>query len=459
MLASLGLCAGYVIGDATDVLPGPLTFSAVERRTFADARLVRAGTPVVGQADDSRAIDRTAASKLISQLLATKGVGKEVTVAIAQADGTIVASQDADTPREPASTLKTLTALAAASVLDMGSTLDTQTYFVQESDGENLLILKGNGDMLLGAGESDTAHVNGRAGLLTLAKESAKALKARGITKVTLAYDDSLFGEERYPSRINERNDGNLYYTGVSSMAVDGGRQRAMVLADPDSFEDYPTLSQHTAADIAATFRTLLAKQGITVANATAQQTEAPASRTPLASVSSAPLSAVMAFMLQHSDNTLAEEFGRLLALHQGTGNSPEGATKAVMAQLDTLGVNTEGLAMGDCSGLGPGSKVSAATLVDVQRRNLDPSIAPAAAEGLSVAGLVGTARTRLADADAAGLLRVKTGSLGTVTSMAGNVSRAKGGTAAFAVVVNDPTDMAAAREAINQFVAAIVDL
>ena len=73
--------------------------------------------------------------------------------------------------------------------------------------------------------------------------------------------------------------------------------------------------------------------------------------------------------------------------------------------------------------------------------------------------GLVGTAATRLADAGAAGLMRVKTGSLGTVTSMTGNVSREQGGVAVFAVIVNNPDDMAAAREAIDVFIAALTEL
>ena len=59
--------------------------------------------------------------------------------------------------------MKTLTAYAAAIELDMGKTLDTQTYLEQSQDGTARLVLKGNGDMLLGAGASDANHINGRA--------------------------------------------------------------------------------------------------------------------------------------------------------------------------------------------------------------------------------------------------------------------------------------------------------
>ena len=79
--------------------------------------------------------------------------------------------------------------------------------------------------------------------------------------------------------------------------------------------------------------------------------------------------------------------------------------------------------------------------------------------QGLSIAGLVGTAQDRYTDDAVAGLLRVKTGSLGTVTSMAGNVSRTNGGALSFAVVVNNPEDYAAARSAIDSFITKLAGL
>lgn len=50
----------------------------------------------------------------------------------------------------------------------------------------------------------------------------------------------------------------------------------------------------------------------------------------------------------------------------------------------------------------------------------------------------------------------MKTGSLGDVTSMTGNVSRLNGGALTFAVIVNNPTDFAAAKAAIGTFVAGL---
>ena len=99
-------------------------------------------------------------------------------------------------------------------------------FLTQSDDGTNTLTLKGNGDMLLSAGDSDAKHTNGRAGLNTLAKATVAALAQRGITSVNLEYDDTLFGDSRIPAGLSEGgavlSDYTVYFTPVSSMAIDG---------------------------------------------------------------------------------------------------------------------------------------------------------------------------------------------------------------------------------------------
>lgn len=453
------LCLGYVAGDLYDVLPGVLTLNEVERVTTAEPRTVMSASKVVGNLDSSIAVDATAARRLIDEFAATEGIGGDYSIAIADAKGEVVAESGIDETRVPASTMKTLTAYAVATTLDMGSTLATQTYVEQKQDGTANLVLVGGGDMLLGAGNSDSAHVNGRAGLGTLASDTARALKQRGISEVTLRYDDSLFGDDRWPSGIAELDTEHLYYAPVSSMAVDGARQwDGANPQNPDVFSTYPALSMQPALDAVQTFRQRLEEQGITV-QGDVEQGVAPAETSPIAQVQSASLSEIMAFMLRHSDNTLAEEFGRLLAIDRKTGNSPAGAARAVKSVLEQAGISTNGLRMMNCSGLAEESKVTVRTLLEVQQRNLTAGTGAAAAEGLSIVGFVGTAADRLNDASEAGLLRVKTGSLDGVTAMTGNVSRTRGGALTFAVIVNDPDDMQAARDAIDTFIAGLPKL
>jgi D-alanyl-D-alanine carboxypeptidase/D-alanyl-D-alanine-endopeptidase (penicillin-binding protein 4) len=468
-LVTVLLTAGYVVADIADAVPGFLTVRGV---TAAAAPEARPAATVAGTAKRNVPIDAAKANALISRFGAAEGVGAQYSFAIADDDGSIVAGHAADTPREPASTLKTLTALAAAAVLDMGSTFTTSTMLDQSSAGASTLTLKGGGDMLLGRGASDPVHVNGRAGLSTLADETVHALRQRNISSIRLAYDNTLFGASQQPLDIAQNNPDGRYFTPTSAMAIDGGRMwpDGRRPKDPDSYDSYPPLSTTTASDTAGVFATLLKARGITL-EGEVRPGAAPAGISPLASVASATLGEVLGFALRHSDNTLAEEFGRLLALHDDsntghsnssvaiTHNSPAGAVAAVRRELGRLGINLSAVTMADCSGLSPGSSINAATLAQVQARNLNVGAGAEAGEGLSMPGLVGTATDRLSDPGATGMLRVKTGSLSGVTAMAGNVSRSNDGTLAFAIIVNGTDDADAAKLAINKAMSAMVGL
>lgn len=456
VVVTLAVCVGYTIADVYDVAPGLLTAQSAPTRTYSAIPTPLAAGAVAGKADRDVPIDEKKAEKLITALGESEGIGN-FSVAIAAADGTIAAERNLDTEREPASTTKTLTAFAAVHTLEMSGTLDTEVYLTH-ADTSPTIVLQGHGDMLLGEGQNDPSHINGRAGLATLAQHTAQSLRQRGIDQVALAVDDSLFGDDNTSTALEQNNDGNAMYTPLSSMAVDGGRMRYGLTADPDAFTDYPTLSRTTASDATQTFRSLLTQQGITVTDSSdTSGTEASAR---IAKVSSAPLNEVMAFMLRHSDNTLAELFARLTALKLGLGNSMDADIQAVVQVLRANDIPTDGLHLTSCSGLAAGTRLRIPTLLAVQRSlvGLDDGGA-AEIEGLSVPGLTGTARNRAANDDIKGLARVKTGSLGGVRALAGNVSREHGGVLLFAVIVNDSSDELAANNAIDDFMAGLAKL
>lgn len=456
VVVTLAVCVGYTIADVYDVAPGLLTAQSAPTRTYSAIPTPLASGAVAGKADRDVPIDEKKAEKLITALGESEGTGN-FSVAIAAADGTIAAERNLDTEREPASTTKTLTAFAAVHTLEMSGTLDTEVYLTH-ADTSPTIVLQGHGDMLLGEGQNDPSHINGRAGIATLAQNTAQSLRQRGIDQVALAVDDSLFGDDNTSTALEQNNDGDAMYTPLSSMAVDGGRMRYGLTADPDAFADYPTLSRTTASDAAQTFRSLLTQQGITVTDSSdTSGTEASAR---IAKVSSAPLNEVMAFMLRHSDNTLAELFARLTALKLGLGNSMDADIQAVVQVLRANDIPTDGLHLTSCSGLAAGTRLRIPTLLAVQRSlvGLDDGGA-AEIEGLSVPGLTGTARNRAANDDIKGLARVKTGSLGGVRALAGNVSREHGGVLLFAVIVNDSSDELAANNAIDDFMAGLAKL
>lgn len=456
VVVTLAVCVGYTIADVYDVAPGLLTAQSAPTRTYSAIPTPLAAGAVAGKADRDVPIDEKKAEKLITALVESEGTGN-FSVAIAAADGTIAAERNLDTEREPASTTKTLTAFAAVHTLEMSGTLDTEVYLAH-ADTSPTIVLQGHGDMLLGEGQNDPSHINGRAGLATLAQNTVQSLRQRGIDQVALAVDDSLFGDDNTSTALEQNNDGNAMYTPLSSMAVDGGRMRYGLTADPDAFTDYPTLSRTTASDAAQTFRSLLTQQGITVTDSS--DTSGAETSARIAKVSSAPLNEVMAFMLRHSDNTLAELFARLTALKLGLGNSMDADIQAVVQVLRANDIPTDGLHLTSCSGLAAGTRLRIPTLLAVQRSlvGLDDGGA-AEIEGLSVPGLTGTARNRAANDDIKGLARVKTGSLGGVRALVGNVSREHGGVLLFAVIVNDSSDELAANNAIDDFMAGLAKL
>ncbi len=492
----VSLMCGYILFDSKDLL---------QNRDFIQSRMAiknnkslqELSSPkpkkiahyasLIKQLDKNKPVDKDAAEKVLQTFLENPALGPNAAAVIADANGKIIAAKNEDLALQPASTMKTLTALAASHILDMVSTLDTLVYASCDDSGSAArLVLRGGGDMLLGAGQSDPNHVNGRAGLETLANKTAAALKKRGVKIVQFAVDDSLFGAKRYPELISENDEEGRFYAPTSSVAVDEGRNRDFAAwvsygNDADDTDDYPLLDRHPAVSTGLIFANLLQKAGIDVRawnGDSAKITKAAkisgadsmhvsykkslisADFSQIARVCSAPLSEIMAYMLRHSDNSLAEEFGRLTALAMRKPNSPKGATLAVQDVLRDLGIDINGLHMSDCSGLSPKSAVRAVTLIQVQAQNLKAGLGAAAAEGLALPGVWCTsARKRLVDKSAAGLMRVKTGFLGDVSSMVGNVSRKSGGALTFAVVVNPPGDVNYTYVGVNKMMAELTNL
>lgn len=416
--------------------------------------------------DTSASVDTAAVQQIVDDYGATAGLGTTYSIVVLDADGTQIAGHDADVAREPASTTKTLTAYAASATLDLNRTLDTQVFLrgsgssSSSADGATI-VLKGNGDVLLGDGESDPTHTNGRAGLVTLARQTADALAADGISQVTLDFDDTLFGSKRLPDGIEETNENYIYEMPASSMAIDLDRQwGGGGEADPDRVMSYPSKTDTPALNVATRFAQLLAEDGIAVTNADAPVSAAVSDGdTQLTSVSSAPLWQVMSFMLKNSSNTLAEEFGRLVALQAGYENSPEGAARAVTDIITNAGIHADGLELRDCSGLTLGTRISALTLADVQRHlaTMGETASAPVLEGLIVPGID---RLHGTYGEASyGVLFTKTGTLSNVRSLAGTATTTNGGALFFAVVCVDMGDFAAVGNANEAFAGSLAAL
>ncbi len=463
-IAACALCAVCFYGNRFGLRPGSSPSAgavATVPGAPAAARTVAAKSLVGEATDRPTPINQSVIDQALKTFESNPSLGTDNSVLVENSDGKTLASLDPTVPRIPASNLKTLTALAVVHTLNMGSTLATDTYLVSRSGSAGTVVLKGHGDMLLGTGYNDPGHVVGRAGLASLAQETAAALKARKITSVTLDIDNSLFGSETTPPTMIPGIEAMGDYTPMSSMAIDEGRIGSLS-SNPDDIKNaYLPRQTDPAGAVSAVFAQLLAKDGITVSpqrgTASAVQMKAETAGNQLGVIHSAPLWEILRLTLQQSDNTLIELLGRLLALKVGAANSTAGATSSIVKIDSDLGIDMNGVHMADCSGLSNGSTATVAALVQVERQYYESADA-AALEGLGVAGFSGTAQEHDFAPDIYGLARLKTGTLGNVTAQSGTVLPLKGGLLYFSVIVNNPTSEAGAEQAIDNFVSALAN-
>ena len=190
----------------------------------------------------------------------------------------------------------------------------------------------------------------------------------------------------------------------------------------------------------AGAFAALLAADGIHVTGAPAPEA-APARPVTLASVSSPPLSAIVAQMLEESNNVIAENLARQVALATGEPASFSGAAQAVATVLGKLGVTT-GIHLVDGSGLSPQDAIAPVALAKVLELATDRPRYRTLLAGLPVAGFSGTLSAGESvfagiGGAALGSVRAKTGNLGTVTSLAGLVYDRSGGVLVFALMAD----------------------
>ena len=389
--------------------------------------------------------------------------------------GELLYDQGADTAVVPASAVKILTAVAALEVLGPEHRYTTAAVGMPAGPEGTAVVLEAGGDVMLGTG-ANADEANGRAGLGTLALRTAEALQAQGTTgTVSVQLDDSGYeGPSASPDWSSDIvSSGNA--SAVQPMATYGGR--AVPSRDTDRLHDPALYAAEVFRDqLAAHAQTLglditlaaetsrvpaetAAAEPTSTESASAEPispgltSPAPASPgTELASVQSAPLAEQMAYMLQTSDNQVAEATGRNLALAAGAPGSFAGAAQTIKETLADLEVDTTGMALVDASGLSGKNLVSAAQLTAAMQVATTAPDLEAAVTGLPVAGEQGTLEQRMVGTDAAGNVQAKTGTLSSVASLTGTVQTEDGRTLLFSFVANNqPGVLTNARFAVDR--------
>ncbi|WP_413249592.1 D-alanyl-D-alanine carboxypeptidase/D-alanyl-D-alanine-endopeptidase [Sinomonas flava] len=382
--------------------------------------------------------------------------------------GRVLFSQAGGDARVPASNLKLLT--AAAVLTSLGPDARLRTRAVRPDAGT--VVLAGGGDAMLAAGSSQPDAVMGRAGLATLAADTAKALApAAGAAHdaatspqpapspprtVTVRLDDTLFTGPALSPAWDPADVAAGEIAPVYALALNGARTA------PGAPGPRP---QDTALDAANAFRDALAAAlagtGVTVA-AGVSRVAAPVEGQELAAVESAPLGEQVDYMLRESDNYLAEVLARLAAHAQGGPAANEGAVAALRAAAVQVLGTADGLEIADACGLSLGNRISPtalATLVREMAVGSDERLR-AALGGFPVAALDGTLGSRFAGSAAAGagVVRAKTGTLNTVAALSGYAVDADGRLLVFSFVANglDPGRRGEAVQALDGAAAAL---
>ncbi len=378
-----------------------------------------------------------ALSDVLGPLLDAPELGGSRAAAVVDvATGERLYGSDSGKALTPASTTKIATAVAALSALGPDHRLTTRAAL--EPDTREL-VLVGGGDPTL------TAHpdADGWASLRALAADTAKALDKRGIHRITLSYDTTLYaGPALHPIGVND----NL--APVSALTVDEGR------TDDSAAGPVPRVSD-PAADAAARFAGFLKGAGITTTPPGPSKASTRAET--LAGVSSPPLSALVERMLTNSDNDIAEALARHTALAGGEPADFDGGARAIATQLRKLGLPLSGASFHDGSGLDREDRLTADLLTGLLVKAADPDrpgLRPVLT-GLPVAGFTGTLSSRYTDG-AAGVVRAKTGTLTGVNTLAGTVVDQDGHLLAFAFLASDTTDAQEAQSALDETATAL---
>ncbi len=395
--------------------------------------------------------------------LSAAALGPSVSAMVADpGTGQILLSEQGGRLSTPASTAKIVTAAAALAVLGADYRFTTRVVHGATPDS---VILVGGGDPTHAVNAFPAQDYPHPATLAELAAATARALKAQGRRSVSVGYDTSLYTGPGFapgwPSSYVST--GNI--TQIVSLEVDQGR---LTPAGAPEDSDDPDNGRPRAADpagmAAASFTALLAADGIRVTGSPSVQ-QAPRRAATIASVSSPPLPAVVQQMLQESNNLIAEDIARQVALATGEPASFSGAAAAVVSEMRRLGV-TAGVHLVDGSGLSPQDAITPAALVKVIELAVAvPRLRPLLAS-LPVAGFSGTLSAGQSvfsgiGGAALGSVRAKTGNLGTVTALAGMVSDASGATLAFAFMADQVPSagmLRAAASAIGNAAAALAD-
>ncbi|GIE34186.1 hypothetical protein Ait01nite_072310 [Actinoplanes italicus] len=418
-------------------------------------------TPVLVAAEaDGSAPDPVAVKAALDPLVNAKELGPTVHVQVVDvASDTILYERNPTKPTTPASTTKVLTAATVLAARGPAYRLETRVV-AGANPGEVVII--GGGDASLAVRESDKDLFPGAARLDDLAAQVKKALGGTKPTRVLV--DTSLFEGPETATGWDAGDIPGGQVARIQSLMTNAGRIEPVhneFGGDPRSGDPALAAGKAFAKMIGVSQSAVRRGTAGPAPTASAATTWTPGAE--LGKVQSPPLVQVVDWMLQQSDNVLAEVLGRQVALAAGKEASFTGAAEAMGDKLTELGLPAEQAKLFDASGLSTRNGITPTLLVQtlaLAAGGRQPALGNMF-NGLPVAGWSGTLETRFAtpsdNETAQGVVRAKTGSLSGVNTLAGVLITREQRVLAFAIMAKGGADATTARSALDEVVARLV--
>jgi D-alanyl-D-alanine carboxypeptidase/D-alanyl-D-alanine-endopeptidase (penicillin-binding protein 4) len=318
--------------------------------------------------------------------------------------GRTVSSVRAGSVRTPASITKIVTAAVALEVLGADSTFVTRVTGVLEgSVVRGDLHLVGGGDPVL-VRRNYPASEQYPTTSPTYLEDLADAVVAAGVRTIegSVVGDGTRYDAERYPQSWP-----------VEFHKTEAGPVGALVVNDGLVMGE-STRGDDPALAAAREFVGLLAARGVSVGGAALSGSAAP-DAPEIASISSAPLRAIVGELLTNSDDNTAEMLVKEIGVAASSSGTWTAGLTAVETQMRAWGLPVEGWIQLDGSGLSSGNKISCDAVVTILSRQEAILVG-----AMAVAGRTGTLADDFVNSAVAGRLAAKTGTLTGVKGLAG---------------------------------------
>lgn len=342
-----------------------------------------------------------------------KAIGSDFSYVVMDAETSrVVSSHNADKAMLPASNMKIITATNALSTMP-----PTQTFATTVFSGltPHSIVLQGGGDPLL------TKKV-----LNTLAAQTAALVDQT--QPLIVDTDVNLF-----PKATKGPGWTNGYIPSVISPVT------ALAL-----YGDYSRIPiDHAVNEFIKSLKT----HGVQASRGS--EVDVDSQTQPLTSVSPHTVADAVHVMLLDSENNVAENLFRHVALATQHPATWQGASDAAIANLNTLGIHTAGLRIADGSGVSREDRLNALALAAILRltSTIDsPRFSVMFDSGsLPTSGVDGTLKakfhrfTSIPSACAKGAIRAKTGTLHDTITLSGTTHDIDGDLKVFSFLVNNP--------------------